>query len=485
MDFDSYPKTAAAYIRVSDERQDEYSPDSQIKRIREYCSAHNYDLPQEYIFYDDGISGKSVRHRSQFHDLIALAKSKEHPIDAILVWKFSRFARNQEESIVYKSLLQKIGVSVVSISEPLPEGPFGSLVERIIEWMDEYYLIRLSGEVRRGMMEKVTRGEPICAPAFGYDIRDKKYYPNADADTVRDVFQSYAAGEGMRAIARRLGDAGVRTKFGNPPDNRWVEYMLNNPVYIGKIRWCTDGRGASKRDYNNPNNMIIDGEHEHIISDELWQSVQSTLQANAIRYAKHAKKEQLPASYMLRGVFRCSACGSTLVRVNTKSPSLQCHSYARGVCNRSHSITIARATESLREALEYAARTLNFPVSIDDTPKHLTSDMAQIQKQIEAEKRRLSRAKDAYQNGVDTLEEYAENKKKITERIGDLEDKLAACLPQKPLSREECSFRIRDTLDLINNPNVDEGAKNDALLTIIDKVTFYADTKDIAISFKL
>ena len=140
MDYDSYPKTAAAYIRVSDERQDEYSPDSQIKRIREYCQAHNYDLPQEYVFYDDGISGKSVRRRNQFHDLIGLAKSKEHPIDAILVWKFSRFARNQEESIVYKSLLQKIGVSVISISEPLPEGPFGSLVERIIEWMDEYYL---------------------------------------------------------------------------------------------------------------------------------------------------------------------------------------------------------------------------------------------------------------------------------------------------------------------------------------------------------
>lgn len=485
MDYDSYPKTAAAYIRVSDERQDEYSPDSQIKRIREYCQAHNYDLPQEYIFYDDGISGKSVRRRNQFHDLIGLAKSKEHPIDAILVWKFSRFARNQEESIVYKSLLQKIGVSVISISEPLPEGPFGSLVERIIEWMDEYYLIRLSGEVHRGMLEKVTRGEPICAPAFGYDIREKKYYPNGDADIVRDVFQSYVAGEGMRAIARRLGDAGVRTKFGNPPDNRWVEYMLNNPVYIGKIRWCTDGRGASRRDYDNPNNMITDGSHEHIISDKLWQDAQDTLKANAIKHAKYAKRELAPSPYMLRGLFRCSACGSTLVRVNTKSPSLQCHSYARGVCSRSHSITIARAEESLRKALDHAARTLNFPVSTPTESKHQSADAAQIQKQIEAERRRLNRAKDAYQNGVDTLEEYAENKKKITDRIGDLENKLSAILPTKTLSREECGFRIRDTLNLINNPDINESVKNDALLTIVDKVVFHADTKDIDVSFKL
>lgn len=67
--------------------------------------------------------------------MVGLAKSKEHPFDVILVWKFSRFARNQEESIVYKSLLKKNHVEVVSVSEPLIDGPFGTLIERIIEWM--------------------------------------------------------------------------------------------------------------------------------------------------------------------------------------------------------------------------------------------------------------------------------------------------------------------------------------------------------------
>ncbi len=46
---------------------------------------------------------------------------------------------------------------VVSISEPLPDGPFAPLIERIIEWMDEYYSIRLSGEVKRGMKEKKAK----------------------------------------------------------------------------------------------------------------------------------------------------------------------------------------------------------------------------------------------------------------------------------------------------------------------------------------
>ena len=89
--------------------------------------------------------------------MIALAKQPSHPIDVILVWKFSRFARNQEESIVYKSMLKKDNVDVISVSEPLIEGPFGSLIERIIEWMDEYYSIRLSGEVLRGMKEKALQ----------------------------------------------------------------------------------------------------------------------------------------------------------------------------------------------------------------------------------------------------------------------------------------------------------------------------------------
>ena len=83
--------------------------------------------------------------------MIALAKSDKHPVDCIIVWKFSRFARNQEESIVYKSLLKKKhNVEVLSVSEPLVDGPFGSLIERIIEWMDEYYSVRLSGTITGG-----------------------------------------------------------------------------------------------------------------------------------------------------------------------------------------------------------------------------------------------------------------------------------------------------------------------------------------------
>ena len=257
-------KIGAAYVRVSDERQDEYSPDSQLKKIREYAEKEGYLIPEEYVFYDDGISGKSVRKRESFNHMVALAKEKDHPFDRIYVWKFSRFARNQEESILYKNLLQKSGVSVKSVSEPLPEGHFSSLIERIIEWMDEFYLINLGVEVTRGMEEKIARGEPVVHAPFGYKNADKTYLPDEEsgsADIVREIFERYANGEGQRAIAISLGQRGIRTKRGNMPENRWVDYILWNPAYIGKIRWTSDGDGELRKQRNFRSDKIkpIDG----------------------------------------------------------------------------------------------------------------------------------------------------------------------------------------------------------------------------------
>ena len=131
-------KTAAAYIRVSTGSQTELSPDSQIKVVRTYAEQHGYRLPEPLIFRDDGISGRRADKRPAFNRMIAAAKQQPAPFCAVLLWKFSRFARNQEESIFYKSMLRRNGVEVRSVSEPMAEGPFGTLIERIIEWSDEY-----------------------------------------------------------------------------------------------------------------------------------------------------------------------------------------------------------------------------------------------------------------------------------------------------------------------------------------------------------
>ena len=90
-------KIAAAYLRVSTEEQDEYSLDSQLKLIREYADKNDYIVPEDLVFVDDGISGRTAKKRNAFQAMIAQAKEKDRQFEAILLWKFSRFARNQEE----------------------------------------------------------------------------------------------------------------------------------------------------------------------------------------------------------------------------------------------------------------------------------------------------------------------------------------------------------------------------------------------------
>lgn len=216
--------------------------------------------------------------------MIAAAKSEEHPIDVILVWKFSRFARNQEESIVYKSLLKKqCNVDVVSISEPLIEGPFGSLIERIIEWMDEYYSIRLAGEVMRGMTEKARRGGYQATTPLGYQYNGPGTVPTVledEAETIRYIYQEYVHGVDRTTIARRLNDMGRKTKRGNLFEKRTVEYILRNPFYVGKIRW---NRAPHSAYQDNPDDEIIiaDGAHCPIIAPELFNRAKSRLDSKS------------------------------------------------------------------------------------------------------------------------------------------------------------------------------------------------------------
>lgn len=481
-------KIGAAYIRVSDERQDEYSPDSQLKKIREHAAKDGVVIPDEYVFYDDGISGRNVKKRNDFNRMIAMAKEKDHPFEVIYVWKFSRFARNQEQAILFKNLLRKNGVSVVSVSETIPDGPFGTLIERIIEWMDEFYSINLGAEVQRGFAEKVSRGEPVVPPPFGYVMIDKKYYPDEEsgaADIVREVFTLYANGVGLREIAVKLGERGVRTKHGNPPENRWIEYMLRNPCYIGMVRLSLDGaRAVSKRDYDNENIMIAPGTHDPIISQELWEQVQKRLDEQKKTYAKHARKEQ-PVDYMLKGLVRCSACGSTLaasgISGKNKTRCLQCCNYARGSCNTSHGITIPKIEAAFMDALRETVKAKQFTI-VPKTQKKADTPTTDYDKLIAVEERRLERAREAYLAEIDTIEQYSQNKKEITARIDDLKARKSKDTTAE-VDVEVFAKKVMSVLELLEREDVSDAAKNEALRTIIEKIVFEKAKNNLAIYF--
>lgn len=90
--------------------------------------------------------------------MIALARTKDPPFEAVLVWKLYRFARNRVDSITFKELFRKHGIDVVSINEPLEDNPSGKLLEGIIESIDEFYSANLGQDIKLGLREAAMRG---------------------------------------------------------------------------------------------------------------------------------------------------------------------------------------------------------------------------------------------------------------------------------------------------------------------------------------
>ena len=140
-------KKGAIYVRVSSEEQarDGYSIDAQIKALKDYAIKNDIFLEEQYIYKDEGISGRKAEKRPAFMEMIKTAKSKPKKFDVILVHKFDRFSRNREDSIVYKSLLKKeCGINVISITEHLdPDDKMSIILEAFLEAMAEYYSICL------------------------------------------------------------------------------------------------------------------------------------------------------------------------------------------------------------------------------------------------------------------------------------------------------------------------------------------------------
>ncbi len=471
-------KTAAAYIRVSDERQDEYSPDSQLKLINEFAQKNGYFVPPEYVFYDDGISAKTAKKRPEFNRMIALSKDKNNPFEAILVWKFSRFARNQEESIVYKNILRKKGIQVISISEPITDSPFGELIERIIEWMDEYYLINLSTEVKRGMLEKASRGEAMCAPAIGYDLVNKKYVPNHQAVFVQQIFQDYLNGITIRQIAIKYTAAGLTTRKGNPLEARTIQYMLYNPLYIGKIRWSSGENSFSKtRNFDDPDILIVDGEHEPIIDIETWEAVQEKLKNQKQLYGRYQRAEQ-PHEWMLKGLLHCGNCGATLVK--SRNFYVQCHQYTKGRdCKVSHCVSIERAEKIIVQALQSCVKNCSFTIEPTERTAASTIDYSAL---IKKEEIKLERAKKAYLAGIDSTEEYKANKDEILKAIQKLKNQLNE-ITAKKANIYTYNKRCEKIFNIISDPEKSTEAKNQALRSIIRKVVFNKSEKCFFVYF--
>ncbi|RDU22179.1 recombinase family protein [Anaerosacchariphilus polymeriproducens] len=477
-------KIAALYIRVSTDKQEELSPDAQRRLLSDFAKKNNYIIDNEYIFIESGISGKYAEKRPEFQKMIGMAKSKNHLFDVILVWKYSRFARNQEESIVYKSLLKKNGIEVISISEPLIDGPFGTLIERIIEWMDEYYSIRLSGEVKRGMTENALRGNMQTRPPFGYILEnDKLIIDKENKEFVRLIFERYVYNsKSFYGIAKELNALKITTKNGNPFTSRAIKYILGNPIYMGNIMWGLPLEQRSKRTRIDTEGVIIrKGSHEPIISEELFNLAKDRL-TREYKYKALPPESQI---HWLSSMLRCSSCGRTLVSNGGKTPSFQCSGYKKHQCNVSHYVRAAQIEQAVLDSLLDATKNKNFEYSnliIEDKSFEIKVLNDTLKKCIKKEER----IKEAYRNGIDTLDEYKQNKLIIMKEKEEIQSKIDNLKKDFSVTdNAEMHRRIENVYKIVSSELSSRNEKNKAIKSIITDIVFDKQNKRIEVSYFL
>lgn len=466
-------RTAYGYIRVSTHDQEELSPDSQERLLRSYATANNIFL--EHIFEDAGISGRKADKRPGFQEMIARAKSKEHPVDVLLVWKFSRFARNQEESIVYKSLLKKAGVDVISVSEPLADGPFGSLIERIIEWMDEYYSIRLSGEVKRGMTEKALQGGYMARAPFGYRNADGslQIIPE-EAAIIRMIYRRYLEDHtGFSTLARTLNDTGVPTKRGGRWENRTVKYILQNPVYKGYARWNVGKRELRGPAASSPDMIVAESQHEAIIPPETFDAVQERI---AAEYKRPKSRPAGSYSHWLGNLVKCSDCGGSMT-YTPGTGGFQCIHYAHGKCSVSHYISGPLLETAILDTLDACIQKEDFEFREElATAPAEDEELVFIRESLGRLAEKEKRIKAAYQDGIDTLEEYKQNKELLSREQERLSARLQELTPKQPaadtdMHRAELRRRIHGVTDILRSEAPKE-VKSEVIRSICDKIVY-------------
>ena len=296
---------AVGFIRDSTEDQrDGYGPD--IQRHNEERFAESYGVFLSDSFYTEFVSGRSMDKRHVFRQLIEDARLDL--FDVVLVDHTSRFGRNQAECIRNKEELQKLGITVVFVSQGIIRGSDRDfLSERINETLDEAYSRSLSRWVTSGLAEKAAHGHAIGRPALVY--RNEKSPSGRGAHHVIDpktmpvlmnVLKGYASGKhSFRSLAQDLNSRGYRTSDGRPFTESSISTILDNRFYDGEVVYH---RGQSDEE-------VIPGVHEVPEEiKELWarcQDVRSDKNTRG-RFSPPARQQRI---YPLTVVLTCDECG--------------------------------------------------------------------------------------------------------------------------------------------------------------------------------
>ena len=310
------------YKRVSTAMQiDGYSLDAQRARMKAYADFNDYEIVGEYE--DAGKSGKSIEGRLQFRQMMEDVKSGKDNISYVLVFKLSRFGRNAADVLSTLQVMQDFGVNLICVEDGIDSSKdAGKLMISVLSAVAEIERENIRVQTMEGRIQKAREGKwnGGFAP-YGYQLVNGRLEINEEeAVAIRTIYDQYVNTDiGSNGISKYLENHGIRKiqrQNGKNPlfDAHLVRLILKNPVYCGKIaygRRKTEKVHGTRNEYHlveQDNFLLVDGLHEAIISEEVWNAAQAKLIAQAKKY-EHVNKGKNERTHLLSGIVKCPVCG--------------------------------------------------------------------------------------------------------------------------------------------------------------------------------
>jgi site-specific DNA recombinase len=338
----------------SDEQTKGYSLGVQEDSLTKYCLTH--DLKVGHFIKEDH-SAKSFR-RPAFQSFLQLAKKNKGKFSKLLFTTWDRFSRNTTETFAMIERLRLMGIECVAIEQPVDLSiPENKLMLSVYITIPEIDNDRRSIKIRGGMRGALKAGRWSRNAPIGYkNVRDELnkpiIVPNDDAKAIIKAYTLIAKGLSQSEALKEINKGPKKLSKSN------ISLILRNPVYKGKII-------VPKQD-KEPEQMI-EGLHEGIVSDDLFNKVQVALNRKlGLGINKVKQWNELP----LRGFIECSCCGKTLTGSGSKSRSGDKYFYYHCFdgCNERHSATKAN------EKIEKLISLVQFPKEIAEVIRRTLKD---------------------------------------------------------------------------------------------------------------
>ncbi len=346
------------YVRKStdDEDRQVLSIEAQLAELKEFAAKEKLEIAASFV------EAKTAKEPGRMRFGEMLERLEAGVADGIIAWHPDRLARNPIDGgkIIYMVDTGKIK----SLKFPtfwFENTPQGKFMLNIAFGQSKYFIDNLSENVKRGLRQKVRRGEhPNKAPA-GYrnDLRTRQIVKDKTmSKIVYKLFDLYATGEyTLQQITDAAEDMGLITQNGRILSLSMIHRMLNNPFYYGMFRFKGE---------------LYQGIHEPIITKKLFDQVQEVL---ARRGHKYNKKPVY--CFAFTKFMQCGTCGCAITAEKKKGHSYYRCTKKKGTCNEKY-IREELLTQELRQEIE--------KVTLPDSWIEVMKQEVEQEKQTELEK---------------------------------------------------------------------------------------------------